>query len=301
MEGLELWHFGYPYQNGATRWTSDAPACTSIEYTSSEKDAMKRRIVKVEVDFLSLVPRGANQLRTLYKSDTGRFEIETLTKLDAEQGVLYAIAYAPEFRDSQGDIASVDVCKQMAYSFAANGAKLDLRHDGKAITKDRAFVAETFIVQKGDPRFTGLASASGTSVDPTGGWGVAIKLEDPELRKWYASGAWGGVSLGGRAHVVETNKEGAFDMDAKELLATLEKNNESLVTAIAKALTPPEPKKTEPKPADVKKTDPLAFVGNPLDPKDVETHLKKVQAAKLLKEVDWTDPVAVAKDRKSVV
>lgn len=239
----------------------------------------KRRLVEVNVAFLSLVPVGANNLQAIYKEDTGAFEVMALAKL-GENGELLAVVYAPEFRDSQGDIASADVCKQMAYSFAKNGAQIDVRHDGKPVGRERAFVAENFIVQKGDPRFAGMKDRKGTPVDPTGGWAVLLKLEDPELRKPYSAKEWGGVSLGGTARVVLTEKE-EWDMDAKELLEILKVNNEAIIKAL----------KPEPPAAD----DDALFKGDPTNIEDVKKHAVALRKIALLKNTDWTDPESVAK------
>lgn len=263
----------------------------------------KRRIVKVEVKFLSLVPKGANQLKALYKDD-GSFEIDTLVKVN-DEGELIAVAYAPEFRDSQGDIASQDVCKQMAHSFAKNGAKLDLRHDGVAITKDRAFVAETFLVQKGDPRFAGLTDRQGNLVDPSGGWGVVVKLVDPELRAKYKSGEWDGVSLGGVAQVVVTDKEESWNMDPKELLEALKANNEEIAKTVTTGVVGVLKEVLEPlakadKKEDDKQEDEALFKGDPTNPADVKKHLDNLRRIRLLKETNWADPESVAKLQASL-
>ena len=263
--------------------------------------SIMRRIVEAEVIFLSLVPKGANRLEAIFKeargTGAGSFEFTAITKT-GKNGELYAIAYAPEFRDSQGDIASADVCKQMAHSFARNGAKLDIRHDGKPITKDRAYVAETFLVQKGDPRFSDLP------IDPTGGWGVVLKIVDPELQKKYDSGEWTGVSLGGTARVVETTKEqpeGEWAMDAKELLETLKTSQEamakSLTEAVTKAIEAAVPKPAAPPVPVNKDAEPKEpeFTGDPTDVKAVQKHREALRKYHLLKSTNWMDPEAVAK------
>lgn len=188
---------------------------------------MPRRIKKARIKFLSLVPKGANRLPTIFKSD-GHFELRMLTKSMNELGELTAIVYAPEFRDSQGDIASADVIKDMLYAAAKEGVAIDMRHDGQALTKDQVFVAEQFLVQKGDPRFDGITDYDGKPVDPTGAWGVVIKIDDPGLRKLYREGGWEGVSMGGVAEV-EQEKE-----DTTELA-------NRIVERLAKKLSPEEP------------------------------------------------------------
>jgi hypothetical protein len=166
---------------------------------------MPRRIKKAKIEFISLVPAGANKMPVLYKDD-GMVEIETLVKASSDLGELTAVVYAPEHRDSQGDIASAEVVKDMAYDAARRGVEIDLRHDGKAVGRERAFVAESFLVAKGDERFQGWKDRDGKQVDLTGAWATVIKIEDPELRQLYRDGKWGGVSMAGQAEVIETEK-----------------------------------------------------------------------------------------------
>ena len=160
-----------------------------------------KRIIKAKIDFISLVPKGANCLSTIYKSDGGNtnVDLQTICKDMNELGEIIAVVYAPEMEDSQGDIASAAVIKDFAHDFQKNGAGVDIRHEEEALSKDAVFVAESFIVQKDDPRFADMTDYDDNVVDVTGGWGVVIKVDDEELRKLYRSGEWSGVSMGGTA------------------------------------------------------------------------------------------------------
>jgi hypothetical protein len=160
-----------------------------------------RRIKKAKITFISLVPKGANRLPVLYKAD-GQIEFHSLTKM-VEQGELLSVVYAPNVVDSQGDIAEAQVIKDMAHDFLKRGGKIDLQHNGEAVSADRAFVAESFIIAKGDERFKNFKDYEGQPVNVTGGWGLVIKIEDPELRKLYREGQWNGVSMFGTAQVEE--------------------------------------------------------------------------------------------------
>lgn len=258
--------------------------------------AVKRRIKKANITHVSLVRRGANDTQVVYKSAAAgegqEFEVAALTKYDAEQGILYGLVYPVERFDSQGDIAARDVVKQMAHEFVPNGAHVDLDHDLKALSRERAHVAETFIVQKGDPRFAGLRDYAGQPVDATDGWGIAIKLNDPALRERAKSGDLGGVSMYGKAQVdliqksdVPTEKT---DMTPQELQAALAANNAALATVIVKAL------KEGDKPADPpapKLTAVIKFEGDMNKPEDVAKHAEKV----LFMSLDMGKPEDIAK------
>ena len=271
-----------------------------------------RRIKKAKIAYISLVPKGANGFPVLYKSDCEEAEFRTLLKASDdfdERGELTAVVFAPEIRDRQGDIASSGVVKQMAYDFQRDGGQIDIRHDGKAVGTDRAYVAENFLIQKGDPRFQDMKDYEGKDVDVTGGWGMVIKIEDPDLRTQYRDGKWNGVSMAGPAELEpdDVNKsdlsylvdefskliKGEIDMDKKEMAELLKESNEDLAktlsTSIAdslKGLT----KKEEPEKDDVKKVD-IEFEGDPTDPDDLKAHLAKIELAKL----DMNDPNDIVK------
>jgi len=254
----------------------------------------RRRIKSADVQFVTLCPRGANRLPVLYKSD-GHVEFDALHKFDEETGELLAVVYAPEMRDVEGDIASREVVRKMAHSFARNGAAIDIRHDGKPVGKDRAYVAETFVIQKGDARFSGWKDYSGAPVDVTDAWGLLVKVDDPALRKLYRSG-WNGVSLFGPAELeieksdpvpdagdLAKRMSGESEMKPEDVQKLIAENNVTLLDSIKKMLpaAPPAEKPAE-KAGVVIKFDPT-------DAKAVQAHLAKLEAEK----VDWTNPDAV--------
>lgn len=256
----------------------------------------------------------------ILKSD-GAFEVELLSKDMTDNGELNALVYAPEFRDVDGDIATAEVIKEMAYESTRNGVEIDIRHDNKPLGRDRAFVAESFIVQKGDPRFQDLTDYAGKPVDPTGAWGVVIKIDDPQLQKLYREGGWQGISMQGVAeveHEKEDNQltvEGIFDILASRL--QLKKNNptpeedmaisaedltlisKAVAEAVAASLAKAAPEKPESKPAGKEdeggqeQKAPI-FKGNPADPAAVKKHVKAIRAYELKKTVDWSDVESVA-------
>lgn len=282
-----------------------------------------KRIIKAKIKFLSLVPKGANQMPVLYKADDS-FVAEMLVKAtDIEHGELVACVYAPELRDSQGEIASAEVIKDMMYDAAKEGVSIDLKHNEQPVSKDKAYVAESFLIQKGDPRFAGLTTYDGKAVDPTGGWGVVLKIEDPDLRKLYKDGKWNGVSMGGQAvrqveksddtaqriidalasrlNLRNTYIHGSIDMTGQELADALAKNNESLTKsiseAVAKALTPPktDPQATPLVTGAVKADDAApVFKGEPTV-ENLKKHRIAVKRYNILKGIDWTNEESVAK------
>lgn len=173
--------------------------------------AIKRRITKASIEFISLCPKGASTFTTLFKAldeadDKGAFEFATLSK-QMEKGEIVSLVYAPESVDAQGDVASEEVIKEMSQSFLRNKGDIDIRHDSKALGPDKAYVSESFIVQKDDPRFADTKDADGKPVKTEGAWAVVIKIEDEELKKLYREGKWEGISMGGRGKTERVDPE----------------------------------------------------------------------------------------------
>lgn len=265
-------------------------------------------------------------LAPVYKAD-GSFSVGCLSvaaeKFD-ESGELLNVVYAPEHRDSQGDVADAAVIKDAAYEFVANGAGVDVNHDGKALPRDKARIAETFLVQKTDTRFHGWKDAKGNPVNLEGAWATVIKIDDPELRKKYRSGEWGGVSMGGTA-IVEAEKsedaEGFFawlrkaftgtstqtQTDQKETM-TPEEIKKAVADGIAAGLAAHATAVETQKAADLKKEadaapkGPVApvFKGSRSNPRDLQLHERALEAFELEKSTDFTSPLSVREYRTAV-
>ena len=239
----------------------------------------KRRIKKASISFVSLCPQGKNKIATLYKEDgKDMLQIDTLVKLQ-DEGTLLAVVYVPEHPDSEGDVASTEVVKEMAHSHMQSGAMLDVRHNLKPLSKEDAFVAESFIVQKGDKRFADMTDRNGSPVDVTGAWAQVIKLESPELRALYKDEGWQGVSLYGEALVVAEKSE--EDTTPKEN----EVNTQEIVALVLKALD--EKSKAEPAaPAGPAAPDAKpVFTGSALSKQDLESYRTELRAWEIQQKI----------------
>lgn len=258
------------------------------------KKSPKRRIKTAKISLISLVPAGANEVRTLFKSKAG-VEMAAVAKMGPE-GYLTSLVYTPDRTDYEGDIADVATIKQMAHDFITNmeGTGIDVLHSCQPLPPEAARVCETFIVQKGDPRFVGITDDRGDAIDPEGSWGVIIKIDDPDLRSRYATGEWIGVSMFGSATVEPVTKSQTVPENPKmdptqmaELLKSFGKTlSTEIVEGLAKALTPA---KEDPKPEPVSKTVP--FEGDPMNAEDLAKHADKVLFASL----DLSVPADLAK------
>jgi len=253
------------------------------------------RIKSAKIVKLALCKRGMNGLRTLYKADDGTITVEMLCKASADfadTGELLAVAWVPDHADNEGDWCEAHVVKEMLYGFMLEGAQLNLSHEGKTLTREQAFVAEAFLIQKSDPRFVGWQTYTGQPVDVTGGWGTVIKIEDPAIRKDHREGGWSGVSIEGKAVVddvpppIKKDDDMALtEDDLKKVRDIFKAEREAEKAAEADVAKKAAEKAAAEKPAAIE------FEGDRNKPEDVEKHLAKVKAAK----VDWSDPVAVAK------
>lgn len=292
-----------------------------------------RRIKKANIRFISLCPKGANKLDVLYKSD-GTIAFSTIVKASDsfdEHGEITAVVYAPEHRDSQGDIADAAVIKDAAYDFIRNGAHIDINHDGKPLKPEQARVAETFLVQKGDSRFADWKDTDGKPVDLEGAWAVVLKIDDPELRKLYRTGGWQGVSMGGTA-TVQAEKSDPLerlasllnslqpkqsdDMNPDDMKKALEPVNAQLTTLatsvadLVKVLKPAEKTEAE-KAAELAKAEAEkkkaaevqapVYKGRDDDLRGLELHAREVQLFELKKSTDFTKPDQIRDYRAAVV
>jgi hypothetical protein len=259
-----------------------------------------RRIKAAKISLISLVPAGANEVRSLFKSK-GQIELAAVAKMGVE-GYLTSLVYSPDRTDFEGDTAEVPAIKQMAHDFITNmeGTGIDVLHSCEPLSPEQARVCETFIVQKGDPRFVGITDDRGEAIDPEGSWGVVIKIDDPDLRSRYATGEWVGVSMFGSAIVEPVTKSQDLTKDStmdEKMFAELLKSfgadlSATIVEGLAKALAPKE----DPKPEPVAKTS-VEFEGDPMNPEDLAKHADKV----LLASLDLGNPEDLAKWQAHVV
>ncbi|MCP5230666.1 MAG: hypothetical protein H6931_17665 [Burkholderiaceae bacterium] len=157
--------------------------------TAANPPNAQRALIDLDVEFISLVDRPANGKPLVLKSAEGkRVHTFAIAKTDDEQMRAYGIVYAPGEVDSQGDTASADVIKRAANKFmrAGRAENVDKNHN---FSREQAYVAESWIVRKGDPLFP----------DQVDAWAVGIQIGDPLLWRSLKSGDLTGLSLAGMA------------------------------------------------------------------------------------------------------
>ena len=193
----------------------------------------------MKVDFISLVSKGANGKRIIWKAGDERPEgadafetpLRKLVKSD-EKRVVYGIVYGPGQVDSQGEYAERGEIEKAAYGFM-KGLRLlnvDAQHD---FDPRAAFVAESWITKGADPLFP---------EEPEGSWAVGIRVEDEALWASVKKGELAGLSMAGYAAKVRKGEEGLL-AKMEQLLARLLKAAEG---AEAKNAQPGQSAEAEP-------------------------------------------------------
>lgn len=182
---------------------------------------MATELRDMKVDFLSLVSKGANGKKVIWKSGDDRPEgaelfetpLKKIRKSD-EKRMVYGIVYSPDEVDSQGEFAKRGEIEKAAYGFM-KGLRLlnvDAQHD---FDPKAAFVAESWITKGVDPLFPD---------DPEGSWAVGIRVEDEALWDGVKKGDLGGLSMAGYAAKIRKGEEG-FMAKMEELLTRLLKGS----------------------------------------------------------------------------
>jgi putative serine protease XkdF len=268
-----------------------------------------RKIKRAHITTIALCKRPKNGLRTVLKAD-GTLELATLSKA-GEDNELLAVVYAPDRVDADNWFADAATIKEMAHEYQRDHRNLDIQHDGHLLSPRDAYLAESFIVAKGDERFQDWKDHDNNSVgDLTGAWGIVVKIEDPDLRATLKKGELDGVSMFGMAALEPSSDVGKAN-DAKaaskrvaQRLGATQHNTEepmalekadlqelfngfatTLTTSLTKALEPvTKARQGEEGPKDKKPViEAPVFKGDPTKDKDLESFEKELVAYEIKK------------------
>lgn len=162
----------------------------------------KRRLSNIDVLYISLVDKGANMKKIVFKSDNlpedpPISKIVEILKTDVDKKMVYGIVYSPEETDSQGDIASAEEIEKAAYGFMKyrRSGKIDKMHN---MEPEQGFTAETWITRESDALFKNDA--------PEGSWAVGIKIENAETWDEIKDKKLTSLSLMGSANTEQLEK-----------------------------------------------------------------------------------------------
>lgn len=150
------------------------------------------KLTDLSVSFLSLVKTPATgKGLTLKAADGERPVAFDLVVKNDDMMRAYGVVYAPDQKDAHGDTADADTIRKAQAEFMREGRlkNIDTEH---SFTSEMAYVAESWLVRKGDPLFPD---------EPEGSWAVGIQIGDPDLWKQLKSGELTGISLAGIARM----------------------------------------------------------------------------------------------------
>ncbi|MCK4822626.1 hypothetical protein KA005_43080 [bacterium] len=162
----------------------------------------KRRLSNIDVLYISLVDKGANMKKIVFKSDNlpedpPISKIVEILKTDVDKKMVYGIVYSPEETDSQGDIASAEEIEKAAYGFMKyrRSGKIDKMHN---MEPEEGFTAESWITRENDALFK--------DDSPEGSWAVGIKIEKAETWGEVKDKKLTSLSLMGSANTEQLEK-----------------------------------------------------------------------------------------------
>jgi uncharacterized cupredoxin-like copper-binding protein len=174
----------------------------------------KTRLTDLDIHILSLVDKAANQRTLIIKNSNipaGTPEIERtilIRKVDEDAKKIYSIVYAPGELDAHGEYADKSEVEKACYGFMrkSKNNSVDTQHDC-VIDKD-CFVAENWIVRKGDALFPDKKDLNA--------WAVCIKVDNDEIWQKIKKGEITGVSMWGTGKKIEEDgsveKAGFYEM-----------------------------------------------------------------------------------------
>jgi hypothetical protein len=202
------------------------------------------RLRKLRVSAISLCKRGVNGMPVILKSASaesasgeGAIELKSqVVSKNSRKQLITSLLYLPNRVDRQGHTIDAEELEKAAFDAMRDGVTIDIEHDGVAIDKSRAHLAESYLVSKGDPRFENFKDDEGNPVDATGGWATTIRVTDTELWKSKVeSGDIGAFSLAGNAILEPVLKSDSLSQPRQR---TMDPQTIALLqTAIAKAVT----------------------------------------------------------------
>ncbi len=166
------------------------------------------KLKDLSVNFLSLVKTPATGKGLTLKSakQGDRFTTFEITKTNDELMRAYGIVYAPDQVDAHGDSADAATIRKAQAEFMREGRlhNIDTEH---SFTPEVAFVAESWLVRKGDDLFP---------AEPEGAWAVGIQIGDPDLWRQLKSGEMTGISLAGIARVEPSQNDQKYTEKSKD-------------------------------------------------------------------------------------
>ena len=168
-----------------------------------------KQIVDIEVEFVSLVDKGANKKKFLItKSENGKEKIEInvnfLKEFNSDKQIVTGIVYEPNELDSHDEFMDEETIEKAAYNFLAKYRHIDNQHN---FIKSHNEVVESWI-SKNDDSINGEKIKKGT-------WLISVKINDSNTWSNIKNGDITGFSLAGAGTVIEKNEDKKTKEDSK--------------------------------------------------------------------------------------
>lgn len=160
---------------------------------------------QIDVKFISLVGKGANRRKLIWKSfgKDGIQRTVRIAKTNDEEQMAYCPVMVPGEVDTQGDTISKAEVRAALHRFMKNsrtGSGVDVHHSFEI--EDGAAVVESWEVRKGGPEF---------GDEPEGTWVAGIHIENSDLWEKIKSKEITGFSIGGTAVHEEVAKADMYN------------------------------------------------------------------------------------------
>lgn len=182
----------------------------------------------LDVRYISLVGKGANNRQLIYKSNAGDPTIDDMIKRelriikkDDDKRLVYCTVYAPDEADADGDAMTAAEIEKAAHGFLGAGRTdaVDKQHNEDP---GEGLIVESFVLKGSDQRFEG---------EKEGAWVVAIKVLNDETWDEIKKGDITGVSLQGYANKDPVAKKSELGERISSLRDELELTNADLAAA----------------------------------------------------------------------
>lgn len=173
---------------------------------------MPKQIKDIEVEFVSLVDRGANKKKFLIKkSEDGKdkieLNVEIMKNLNEEKQIVTGIVYEPNELDSHDEYMETEDIEKAAYNFLTKYRKIDEQHN---FVQSENEVVESWI-SKNNEKINGEPIKKGT-------WLMSVKINNDDVWAKIKNGDITGFSLAGVGTTIEKQEKSKEALKMKKEL-----------------------------------------------------------------------------------
>lgn len=159
---------------------------------------MPNQITEIEVEFVSLVDKGANKKKFLIQKNENKviFNASFIKGSEKEQQIVTGIVYEPNEIDAHDEYMTAETIEKAAYTFLSKYRKIDTQHDFNLTNNE---IVESWVA-KNDENISGQSVKKGT-------WLMSVKINDNQTWSKIKNGDITGFSLAGVGTVIQKGEE----------------------------------------------------------------------------------------------